>query len=312
MKSARMLPAGTFRHPNGGFMRSRLTSAVLGLGLLSSSLLAVAPAHAAQVCQTAPNGAPYCYDNGAGVGFGTGGSSGGDGTGGITTPGAVPAPPVNRDASISAAATRYSLGSPLGPVRAGLKDGGAYRQYQRGFVVWSPATGAQISRGAIRSAYAKLGFEKGRLGYPTTGEVTTPAGTYQQYQGGTIGWSSSGGAHALGGAIRTKWQATGGITGPLGAPVSDETTGLRAGGASQSFRGGAVVWSSFTGAQVSKGAIRTAWLKAGAQNGSLGYPTGGEFSTPHGSVRQSFQHGQITWTASTGATIIPGTPHAAG
>ncbi|MFP3462037.1 hypothetical protein R5O87_14415 [Arthrobacter globiformis] len=46
-----------------------------------------------------------------------------------------------------------------------------------------------------------------------------------------------------------------------------ETTGLRAGGASQSFDRGAIVWSAMTGAQVSKGAIRTAWLKNGAQDG---------------------------------------------
>jgi hypothetical protein len=42
-------------------------------------LLAPVPGHAAEVCQTAPNGAQYCYDNGAGVNTGVGGSSTGSG-----------------------------------------------------------------------------------------------------------------------------------------------------------------------------------------------------------------------------------------
>ncbi|MBT2546895.1 hypothetical protein [Arthrobacter sp. ISL-65] len=41
----------------------------------------------------------------------------------------------------------------LGPVRTGLKNVGAYRQYQRAFVLYSPATGTQVSRAAIRTAY---------------------------------------------------------------------------------------------------------------------------------------------------------------
>jgi uncharacterized protein with LGFP repeats len=253
-------------------MRSKVLSAVLGLGLLTGSILAAAPAQAGQTL------------------IGT---------------------PIPRDEAMARVAAGNNLGSPLGPIRTGLKDGGAYRQHQRGFVIYSMSTGAQISRGAIRTAYGKLGYEKGRLGYPTSLEGILAGVTFQTYQGGTFAWTSSGGAHALVGAIRTKWQTPAGYPGPLGAPLSDEITGLRAGGASQTFRGGAIVWSSFTGAQVSKGAIRTAWLKAGAQNGSLGYPTSDEFTAPDGTVRQNFQHGQISWTAKTGPTITPGTPHTA-
>jgi uncharacterized protein with LGFP repeats len=100
-----------------------------------------------------------------------------------------------------------NLGSALGPVRTGLKDGGAYRQYQRGFVVYSQSTGAQVSRGAIRPAYGELGYEKGQLGYPTMLEGILSGITFQKYQGGTIAWTSQGGAHALVGAIRTRWEA---------------------------------------------------------------------------------------------------------
>jgi len=290
-------------------MRSKLLNAALGLGIVCGSVLAGAPAQAA-CTNTVINGVTVCVPNSDGgvVGGGTGAVGGGSGTG---TPGqAAPIAP-SLDTAMNTVAVKYGLGPALGPVRTGLITGGAYRQYQRGVVVYSPATGAQVSRGAIRAAYAKVGYEKGRLGYPTTGEMSTAAGTYQLYQGGTIAWTAQGGAHVVVGAIRTKWQATGGVTGALGAPMSDETTGLRADGASQSFGGGAIVWSSFTGAQVSKGAIRSAWLKSGAQNGSLGYPTTGEFTSPDGRTTQGFQHGRISWTATTGPEVIPGTPQTA-
>lgn len=262
-------------------MRSKLLGAVLGLGILSCSALAVAPAHADAASRVAPA------------------SDGVIGT------------PIPRDEAISRVAAGNNLGSALGPVRTGLKDGGAYRQYQRGFVVYSQSTGAQVSRGAIRTAYGRLGYEKGRLGYPTMLEGILSGITFQTYQGGTIAWTSQGGAHALVGAIRTKWEADlWAGTATLGAPVSDEVTGLRAGGASQSFRGGAIVWSPWTGAQVSKGAIRTAWLKSGAQNGSLGYPLTGELIDPDGRRMQKFQGGQIIWSAKGGAVVQAATPHA--
>ncbi|MET3932896.1 hypothetical protein [Arthrobacter sp. OAP107] len=387
-------------------MRSKFLGAVLGLGLLSSSVLAVAPAHAEEHCYTAaPNGSIECYNSD----FAS--------AGGVTP---TPSSPAARDAAISAIAVKYGLGSALGPVRTGLKNDGAYRQFQRGFVVYSPSTGAQVSRGAIRAAYSKLGYEKGKFGYPVSGEFKSGIAfdntVYQQYQGGWITWAAPLGAHPISGAIGSRWRAgqgkyggfnaaqtdemtglkdggagqrfdggliywspktgalavagpiasvwlqegadrsrlgypvteqyatpsggqaqsfqngvivqtnrevsilsgaigtkyfsEGGYTGGLGYPTQRrETTGLRAGGASQSFEKGAIVWSSMTGAQVSKGAIRTAWLKNGAQDGSLGYPTTGEFTTPDGRTMQAFQGGRITWTAASGAEVLPGTPH---
>lgn len=291
-------------------MRSKFLGAVLGLGIFCGSILAGAPAQAA-CTNTVINGVTVCVPNSdGGVGGGGTGTVGG-GSGGVTPDyGGVIGTPIPRDESISMVAAGNNLGAALGPVRTGLKDGGAYRQYQRGFVVYSQSTGAQVSRGAIRTAYGKLGYEKGRLGYPTMLEAVLSGITFQKYQGGTIAWTSAGGAHALVGAIRTTWEADLWASATLGAPVSDELTGLRAGGASQSFSQGAIVWSPLTGAQVSKGAIRTAWLKSGAQNGVLGYPTTGELMDPDGRRLQKFQGGQIIWSAQGGAVVFTSTPHA--
>jgi uncharacterized protein with LGFP repeats len=63
------------------------------------------------------------------------------------------------------------------------------------------------------------------------------------------------------------------------------------------------VWSSLTGAQLTKGAIRAAWLKAGAQNGTIGYPNTGEMLQPDGAVKQQFSDGHIIWSAKTWTII---------
>ncbi len=295
-------------------MHSKVLGAVLGLGIVGGAILAAGPAHAATVCHTAPNGAQDCYDNGAGGGTGAapiGGSAGNGGSGSYGKVPPAPSSPVDLNAAISRVAVQYSLGSPLGATVTGLKDGGAYRQYQRGFVVYSPATGAQVSRGAIRTAYAKLGYENGRMGYPTSGELlsTNKTSTYQRYQNGTIVWNATAGAHPIAGGIGAKWVSAGGANGALGYPTADEA-GLTPGGASQSFQGGTVVWSSLTGARISKGAIRAAWIKDGAQAGPLGYPVTDERALPLGGVIQLFARGTITWTAKAGTVVTFGVPHA--
>ncbi|WP_425560152.1 LGFP repeat-containing protein, partial [Kineococcus glutinatus] len=64
--------------------------------------------------------------------------------------------------------------------------GGAFTALQGGAVYWSPATGAHVVRGAIREAWARLGWEGSALGYPTSEEVLVPGGVRQDYQGGSL------------------------------------------------------------------------------------------------------------------------------
>ncbi|MEB7505185.1 hypothetical protein NGB94_12220 [Arthrobacter koreensis] len=71
--------------------------------------------------------------------------------------------------------------------------GGKYQNYQGGAILWSKTTGAQISpTGPIRDAYRRAGFETGRLGFPTSGEVVSGSGRIQRFQGGQISSDSSG------------------------------------------------------------------------------------------------------------------------
>jgi uncharacterized protein with LGFP repeats len=186
---------------------------------------------------------------------------------------------------------------------SGLKGGGVYQLYDYGAIVWSPATGAHTSTGAIRSRYAQLGYENGVLGYPTTDEAggLKGGGVYQMYQGGAIVWSPATGAHESTGAIRTRYAQLGYETGVLGYPTSDETGGLKGGGVHQLYQGGAVIWSPATGAHESTGPIRTAWQSTGSENGRLGYPTSNIYTVPGGTA-QNFQGGKISYV--NGATTV--------
>jgi uncharacterized protein YkwD len=87
-----------------------------------------------------------------------------------------------------------NLGLPVSNEIGGLKNGGVYQKFEKGVIYWSPATGAWFSKGAIRSAYAKVGYEKSRLGYPTSNEYAVIGGVAQKYQGGIITWNSKTGA----------------------------------------------------------------------------------------------------------------------
>lgn len=196
------------------------------------------------------------------------------------------------------------LGYPIGGEVSGLRDGGIYQMYEGGAIVWSPRTGAYESMGAIRGAWQRLGFEIGKLGYPTSGEIggLRNGGVYQSFEGGAIVWSATTGAFESTGPIRGAWQRLGFENGTLGYPTSAEVTGLRNGGMAQAYEGGAIVWSPATGAFETVGAIQRAWGSLGSENGVLGYPTSGEVSGLRGGgVSQSFQGGAIVWSPTTGA-----------
>ena len=274
-----------------------------------------------------------------------------------TTPAPAPAPTTpstQTPLAQKAAAINGALGQPVSPEVYGLKDGGSYRNYQFGALIYSPATGAHISTGAVRTLWSSYGFENGVLGYPTTDEVggLRGGGVYQNYQGGAVLWSPATGAHISTGAIRNAWAATGFESGPLGYPTSElypveggtaqdyqngvitysaagaqvvsgemlagyrtnsaylgaaagPKTPIRDGGFYQNFQHGALLYSPATGTQLSIGGIRNIWAGTGYENGVLGYPSSGEIPA-NGGVYQAYQGGFITWLPGTGGRFVFG------
>lgn len=201
---------------------------------------------------------------------------------------------------------RGVLGYPTTSQMCGLVGGGCYQNFQGGAIIWSSATGAQVSAsGAIRSAWRNSGFETGPLGYPTGAETCglPEGGCYQNFQKGTITWAPARGALSVIGPIFTKWAGVKRESGTLGFPTSSQVCGLTAGGCYQNFQNGAILWSPGTGAQISPtGPIRTAWGLMGFERGSLGYPTGGVVcGLRDGGCYQNFQGGAFLWSPVTGA-----------
>jgi hypothetical protein len=204
------------------------------------------------------------------------------------------------------------LGAPLNSDVQASPDGvGFYMHYQGGSIYWSPSVGAFSVHGAIRDKWASLGWERSFLGYPLTDETGTPdgVGRYNHFQGGSVYWTSSTGAHEVHGANRDKWASLGWERSFLGYPLTDEIGAPDGVGRYNHFQGGSVYWTSGTGAHEVHGAIRDKWASLGWERSYLGYPLSDEEGLPTLGRISIFQRGNITWTPATGAVPTPATLH---
>jgi uncharacterized protein with LGFP repeats len=77
------------------------------------------------------------------------------------------------------------LGAPQTPETPG--DGASrYVTFANGAMYWSPDSGAEPVTGSIYEAWGELGFERGALGLPTSGEIQEPQWIVQNFQHGTL------------------------------------------------------------------------------------------------------------------------------
>ena len=90
---------------------------------------------------------------------------------------------------------RGKLGYPTGKETCSLVGAGCCQSFTGGSIHWSPTTGAVATTGAMRSTWASLGYERGKLGYPTSNESCSSATgpCSQRFQRGTITWNGSPG-----------------------------------------------------------------------------------------------------------------------
>jgi uncharacterized protein with LGFP repeats len=193
-----------------------------------------------------------------------------------------------------------SLGAPVSAILATPVKRGYYQHFQGGSIYSSQGSGTHVIKGAIRTEWARLGWENSSDGFPVTDEVALRGGAYNHFTDGSIYFSPATGAHTVRGLIRDKWAAMGWETSCLGYPATDEIT--LPGGAFNHFAGGSVYWSPATGAHTVRGAIRDRWASVGWENGRLGYPTSDEYAVT-GGRRSNFSGGSITWTPTGGAVV---------
>ena len=202
------------------------------------------------------------------------------------------------------------LGAPLGAERS--VAAGRAQDFAGGTIYWTPSTGAHAVHGAILGDYLATGGPAGPLGFPVTDETGTPdgIGRFNHFaNAASIYWTPKTGAHAIYGAIRAAWAASGWEAGPTGYPTTDETGTADGVARYNDFsRNGSVYWTPATGAHVIYGAIRVAWLASGGGAGPAGYPTTDEQASATGTGRfNSFSRGgAIYWSATTGAHLVYG------
>lgn len=196
-----------------------------------------------------------------------------------------------------------ALGYPLGEETWGPT--GAYQQFERGKVVYSPATGARELRGDILQRWESVGgMSSGVL--PITGQLQAGEGVYNDFSNGvTIFASPATGTRLVVGAVRDEWGRLGAGAGVLGAPLTEEVP--FPGGVTQQFRGGTAVYTPWTGAREVHGTVGSVWSALGGV--AAGWiPTTSEQSTPDRAGRYNhFTNGSsIYWSMSTGAWSVGG------
>lgn len=154
---------------------------------------------------------------------------------------------------------------------------------------------AYIIDSNIYAYWNKLGGPKSYLGLPTKAAKTVQSGNLrgiqQNFQNGTIFYSSKTGTHAIRGAIKTQFDHYG-LSKP-GFPTSDETKSAD-NGVWQTFQRGTFYWKSNTGAHLVANGFLTRYGQNGYEHGYLGYPTSDEYND-RGYSRQNFEHGRFWW-----------------
>lgn len=181
---------------------------------------------------------------------------------------------------------------------------GRAQDFKSGYTAyWSPATNAQVLFGAINATYAGMGGANSWLGFPKTGERSTPdgKGRFAHFENGSIYWSPQTGAQPIPGDMMGAWGKNGYENGDLKYPTSAPRTVGK--GLVQDFQGGVLTRNPDGSHSVVHGAIGAKYKEMGAADSALGFPKGGE-KTIRGGFFQEFEKGNIYWSASTGAHYI--------
>ena len=206
---------------------------------------------------------------------------------------------------------RGTLGWPTSASTCGGPAGWCVQTFQGGIGTTRAGVGSFLPTD-IGDAYLASGAQSGPLGFPTSSltTITDPNGdgVVLAFQGGII-HASSYGAYSVPNNIMPLYSAYGWLRGKLGWPTGDYACGAASCG--QAFVGGIIrTAANGTGAAIVPPvdpAIEPAFLAAGGETGTLGYPIAPATAVTdrHGNgVVQAFQGG-IVHAGPPGAFLVP-------
>ena len=205
--------------------------------------------------------------------------------------------------------TRYeAMGSDLGALGriAGYGyclpgESACWQEFDKGYIIWSPTTGAWESKGGIRTRWSQIGYQSGVLGFPIGPENWEDNGWWQSYQNGVIVGKTATGFWESMGPIRTRWGQIGYQNSFMGYPRGSISYGHDKKIAWQEYENGYIYWSESGGTWESKGGIRNQWAKLGYGSGVAGNPIGPEeFDATNKTWFQEYQNGTIYYSDSRG------------
>jgi uncharacterized protein with LGFP repeats len=163
---------------------------------------------------------------------------------------------VPEDATSAINAARRAAGGALGPLGAEqgtqyqIAPDGTAQDFAGGKIYYSPATGANVVTGQVLKKYESVGGPQGDLSFPASSESDgglRPASrisTFAAPDKPVIFWTPDYGPFIVRGAMNAAWEKLGGATGPLGAPMADQTESGT--GITQRFTGGEIAWNGAT------------------------------------------------------------------
>jgi len=169
--------------------------------------------------------------------------------------------------------------------------GGKVKNFERGYITWSKATGPQVISGAIATAWN--GATRTKLGLPVTGEQggLKGGGAYQKFQGGSMHWSSKSGAQPTWGILQGYWASKGYENGHIGYPKSAPQ--CSDGRCEQLYEGARLVWAEGYGVtefsprgDISAGARDLNASQPGSADGESAEPGSGPAGPGEGSADQ--------------------------
>nr|BFF04586.1 hypothetical protein GCM10020241_62610 [Streptoalloteichus tenebrarius] len=177
------------------------------------------------------------------------------------------------------------------------------------YIMWSQATGAHVVYGLIGETWSNAGRETGPFGYPVTDEsgFGNEGNRFNHFTGGSIYYLPKSGIRTTRGEFHKKFASLGYHDGPLGYPVTEETSFGKEGGRFQRFSGGSIYYTPKTGVVALYGDIHKKFADLGYE-GALGYPLNEAAATSDGVGRYvNFSSGgAIYWHPTTGAHLVLG------
>lgn len=124
-----------------------------------------------------------------------------------------------------------------------LGNGAIAQHFTNGTMYYTPQIGLHYIGAGVRQAWWNKGGQTGVAGYPVEDERTWyPGGAVQAFQGGTFYYTPQYGTRLIQGAIRWKYENSGGYF-YMGRPMTDEYS-ADATTRAQRFEDGIIYWSN--------------------------------------------------------------------